>query len=166
MFFVMVLKICMWFGYSPQIIFFVTFFRKLKLSHFFQAFLLSKWIDSTYLVCATPPTVFMRILSKLLQMFFVMVWRYACGFWYSPSDFFFITFFHKFELSHFFRHFFSIKENRKWVPCVRKLLLQFLCRFFQNLIGVFCSWSWRYACGFGYSPLRFFFGHFFPQVLT
>ena len=49
------LKICMWFGYNPQIIFY-HFFRKLNLA-IFLAFLLSKSMDSGYLVCASPPTV-------------------------------------------------------------------------------------------------------------
>ena len=43
------------FGYNPQIILY-HFFRKLNLA-IFQAFLLSKRIDSGYLVCTTPPTV-------------------------------------------------------------------------------------------------------------
>ena len=48
------LKICMWFGYYPQIIF--SLFPQVELSHF-QAFLQSTRIDSEYLVCATPPSV-------------------------------------------------------------------------------------------------------------
>ena len=49
------LKICMWFGYYPEIIF-CHFFRSLN-SVIFQTFLPLKLIDSGYLVCATPPTV-------------------------------------------------------------------------------------------------------------
>ena len=47
------LKTCMWFGYNPQIIF-CHFFRKLNLV-FFQALLLSTYVDSMYLVRVTPP---------------------------------------------------------------------------------------------------------------
>ena len=54
------LKICMWFGYYPEIIF-CHFFRNSNLVIFY-AFLLSKRIDSGYLVCATPPTVLCRFL--------------------------------------------------------------------------------------------------------
>ena len=47
------LKICMWFGYNPQIIFY-HFFCKLNLV-IFQALLLSTYVDSMYLVRVTPP---------------------------------------------------------------------------------------------------------------
>ena len=70
------LKICMWFGYSPKI-FFCHFFNKFNLA-IFQAFLQSKWIDSGYLVCATPPTVLSWFFRNFTDVFF-MVWRYACG---------------------------------------------------------------------------------------
>ena len=52
------LKICMWFGYNPQIIFY-HFFCYFNLG-IFLAFLLSKLMDTGYLVCATPPTVLCR----------------------------------------------------------------------------------------------------------
>ena len=51
-------KICMWFEYNPQINS-NHFFRILN-SVIFQARILSKGIDSGYLVCATPPTVLCR----------------------------------------------------------------------------------------------------------
>ena len=44
----------------------------------FLTFLLSKWMDSGYLVCASPPTVlywFFWNFTGVLDM----VWRYACG---------------------------------------------------------------------------------------
>ena len=50
------LKTCMWFGYNPQIIF-CHFFRNLNLV-FFQALLLSTYVDSMYLVKVTPPINF------------------------------------------------------------------------------------------------------------
>ena len=49
------LKMCIWFGYTPQINFCHFFFRILNLV-IFQARILSKGIDSGYLVCVTPPT--------------------------------------------------------------------------------------------------------------
>ena len=57
--------------------FFGHFFHKFNLA-IFQAFLQSKWIDSGYLVCATPPTVLCRFFRNFTDVF-VMVWRYACG---------------------------------------------------------------------------------------
>ena len=47
------LKICMWFGYNLQIIFY-HFFCKLNLV-IFQALFLSTYVDSMYLVRVTPP---------------------------------------------------------------------------------------------------------------
>ena len=41
------LKICMWLGYNPQIIF-LSFFSQFQLSHFFGHF--SEWIEGT--LCA------------------------------------------------------------------------------------------------------------------
>ena len=52
------LKVCLWVGYSPQIIF-VSFSQVLKLSHL-QALLLSVYVNSVYLVYVTPPTVLYR----------------------------------------------------------------------------------------------------------
>ena len=46
------LKMCMWFGYNPQTIF-CNFFRNLNFV-FFQALLLSTYVDSMYLVRITP----------------------------------------------------------------------------------------------------------------
>ena len=50
------LKTCMWFGYNPQIVF-CHFFRNLTFL-FFQALLLSTYVDSRYLVRVTPPMNF------------------------------------------------------------------------------------------------------------
>ena len=50
------LKICIWFGYNPRIIFY-HFFCKLNLV-IFQALLLSTYVDSMYLVRVTPPMNF------------------------------------------------------------------------------------------------------------
>ena len=50
------MKTCMWFGYNPQITY-CHFFRNLNLV-FFQALLLSTYVDSMYLVRVTPPISF------------------------------------------------------------------------------------------------------------
>ena len=50
------LKICMWFGYNPHIRF-CHFFRNLNLV-FFQALILSTYVDSMYLVWINPPINF------------------------------------------------------------------------------------------------------------
>ena len=71
------MKMCMCFGYNPLIIF----------SHFFcfvnlvvfQYEMLSKCIDSGYLVGATPPTVFHQLFWNIAGVF-SMEWRCACGF--------------------------------------------------------------------------------------
>ena len=55
------LKICMWFGYNPQIIF-CYFLNKLNLA-IFPAFSIANRMDRGYLVGATPPTVFLLILK-------------------------------------------------------------------------------------------------------
>ena len=50
------LKMCMWFGHNPQIIF-CHFFC--NLNFFFQALLLSTYVDSMYVVRVTPPINFL-----------------------------------------------------------------------------------------------------------
>ena len=57
------LKTCMWFGYNPQIIF-CHFFCNLNLV-FFQALLLSTYVDSMYLVRVTPPINFTFLYDSL-----------------------------------------------------------------------------------------------------
>ena len=49
------LKMCMTFGYNPQVIF-LLLFSQFELSHFW-AQLLEKLMDIRYLVSATPPTI-------------------------------------------------------------------------------------------------------------
>ena len=51
-----VMKTCMWFGNNPRIIF-CSFFRNLNLV-FFQALILTTYVDSMYLVRVTPPINF------------------------------------------------------------------------------------------------------------
>ena len=90
------LKMCMWFEYNPRINFY-HFFRILNLV-IFQAQILSKGIDSGYLVCATPPTVLCQSFLNFVGVS-VMVWRCACG-----LDIFlrlFLSLFRHFKLSHF-----------------------------------------------------------------
>ena len=68
------LKICLWFGYNLQVNF-CHFFRILNLVIFY-AQILSKGIDSGYLVWATPPTVLCWSFWNYTSVF-VMVWSRA-----------------------------------------------------------------------------------------
>ena len=107
MFFVMVWRYALWFGHSPQIIF-CHFFHKLNLV-IFSAFLLSKWIDSGHLVCATPPTVLCQFLSKLHRCFGHGL-KICMWFGYNPQIYFY-HFFRKLNLA-IFTGIFTIKVNR------------------------------------------------------
>ena len=111
------LKMCMWFGYNPQTNF-CHFFCILNLV-IFQAWILPKYIDSVYLVCGTPPTVF------------VMVWKWACG-----LELIFVIFFPHFELSHFSGSN-TTKVYRQWVPCVWNSSYSFL-PIFLKFYRCFC----------------------------
>ena len=66
------MRMCMWFGYNCEIIF----------CHFFHfvilVIFLPQWIDSGYLVSATPHTNLYRSFWNLAHVF-SMVWRCACG---------------------------------------------------------------------------------------
>ena len=57
------LKMCMWFGHNPQIIF-CHFFS--NLNFFFHALLLSTYVDSMYVVRVTPPKFFFFIFRRFL----------------------------------------------------------------------------------------------------
>ena len=69
-------KLCIWFGYNPQIKFCHSF-RILNVV-IFQSCLLLKYMDNGYLVCAIPPAVLCQSCSNCTGVF-IMVWRYACG---------------------------------------------------------------------------------------
>ena len=69
------LKMCMWFGYNPQIKVWSRF-RIVNLV-IFQAWIISKGIDCGYLVRATPPTVLCRSFWNVTGIC-VMDWRCAC----------------------------------------------------------------------------------------
>ena len=51
------LKMCMWFGYDPEIRF-LSLFPQFELSLFFQALILSTYVDSMNLVWINPPINF------------------------------------------------------------------------------------------------------------
>ena len=70
------LKISMWFGYNPHIIFSYRF-CKLNLA-IVPAVSITKWMVRGYLVGATHPTVLYRFFRNFTGVLF-MVWRYACG---------------------------------------------------------------------------------------
>ena len=70
------LKMCMWFGYNPCINF-CHFFHFANFCHSWPQ-ILWKWIDSGYLVSATPRTILYRSFWNFAHVF-AMVWRCACG---------------------------------------------------------------------------------------
>ena len=116
------LKICMWFGYNPQINF-CHFFRNLNLA-IFRAFSQWKWMGSGYLVCATPPTVSCQFKLNMCygHGLKICMW-FGCNPWII-----FCHFFSQFELSHFFGHF------SEWIEgtlCAQ--LLQFNTDTFETL---------------------------------
>ena len=79
------LKFCMRFWYNLQIIF-------CHFSYIFQAWILSKCIDSGYLVCATPPLLFHADPFQTLQV--LLSWsEYMHVIWILSSDSFFFFFF-------------------------------------------------------------------------
>ena len=66
------MRMCMWFGYNCEIIF-------CHLFHFVNLVIFwPQWIDSGYLVSATPHTILYRSFLNFAHVF-SMVWRYACG---------------------------------------------------------------------------------------
>ena len=79
-------RMCIEFGYNPQIIF-CHFSRILNLV-IFQSWKLLKCMDSGYLVCATPPAVLCQSFSNVTDVF-VMIWQYACGLDIIIRSFFF-----------------------------------------------------------------------------
>ena len=66
------MRMCMWFGYNCEVIF-CHFFHFVNLVIFWP-----QWIDSGYLVSATPHTILYRSFWNFAHVF-SMVWRYACG---------------------------------------------------------------------------------------
>ena len=132
------MKMCIWFGYNA--LFFLTFsamfisrnyvvwptfflmdvFIALKGSHFWFSLVaffshekLSKYIDSGYLVGATPLTVFHRLFWNFADVF-CMKWRCACGFGIIFGYFF--SLFMLCELRLFFT-WNAIEVYKQWVPC-------------------------------------------------
>ena len=107
------LKICMWFFWNPELIFY-HFFCIFNLD-IFWVLILQKRIGCRYLVPVTPTTV----LSQSFWNFTValrMVWRYACVFFFSESWNYFLSLFTHFELRYFFSS--NITEvYREQVPC-------------------------------------------------
>ena len=74
--FLLSLKMCMWFGYNPCIIF-CHFFYLVNFVIFWPQ-IIWKCCDSGYLVSATPHTILCRSLWNFAHVF-PMVWRYACS---------------------------------------------------------------------------------------
>ena len=114
--------------------------------------MLSKCIDSGYLVGATPLTVGHQLFWNTADVF-GMEWRCACGF---GIILYFFSLFLVCELSLFFWHEILSKcMHGQWVSCGCNSSYSFssiclkLCRCFQHGIKL---WMW-----FWYNPLIFFF---------
>ena len=131
------LKICMWFGYNPQINF-SHFFRNLNLV-IFRAFWQWKRMDSGYLVCATPPIVSFRFFWNFTDVF-TRLWRYACGL-DMLLRLIFITFARNLNLV-IFRSFWQWKWMDGYLVCATPPTVSFW--FFWNFTVVFIM-LWRYA---------------------
>ena len=77
------LKTCMWFGYNPQILF-CHLFRNLNLV-FFQALLLSTYVDSMYLVRVTTG-VNQKVLPVLSTETLLHIWLSTEYYGFRPSS--------------------------------------------------------------------------------
>ena len=130
--------------------FLVTFFHKFNLA-IFQAFLQSKWIDSGYLVCATPPTVLCRFFVGNFTDVFCHGLKICMWFGYSPQ----IICCHFFPeaWNHFFS-IFTIKVNMdsRYLVCATPPTV-FADSF--EIIDVFCHGP----CGFDIVPIFFYHFH-------
>ena len=123
------MKMCMWFGYNPLIIFFSLFLLCERYE------MLSKCIDSGYLVGAAPLTIFHQLFWNIADVF-SMEWRHTCGFGIILQLFF--SLFLLCELS-LFLVWNAIKVYKQWVPCGRNSL-QFSFNCFENL-QMFSAWN-------------------------
>ena len=136
------IKIGMWFGYNTLNIF-SHFFCFVNLVFYLHE-MLSKCIDSEYLVGATPLTVFHRLFWNFADVF-CMKWKYASGFGIILWLFFLL--FLLCELSVFFLHEILSKcINRGYLVGATPLTV--LHYLFWNFSELFCM-EWRCACGFG-----------------
>ena len=119
--------------------------------------LLSKCIDSGYLVGATPLTVFHQLFWNIADVL-SMEWRCACGFCIILWLFFSIFLFCEVSL---FLVWNAVKVYKQWVPCRRNSSYCFpsivlkLCRCFRHWMKM-CMW-------FEYNTLVMF-SHFFCFV--
>ena len=143
-------------------LFFVTF-STLWTSSFFWP----QWIDSGYLVSATPHTILYRSFWNFAHVF-SMVWRYACGLDIILA--LILVTFSNFELCHFLTSD-SMKVYRQWVSCEHNSSYNFI-PVFLKLCTCFCH-SLEMCMWFGYNHwinfCHFFyfvnFVIFWPQIL-
>ena len=150
---------CMEFGYYPQInlFFFVFFFSHFELSHF-QARILSKGIDSGYLVYASLPTVLCRSFWNFTGVF-AMVWKCACGL-DIILKLIVVTFFRILNLVVFEARILSKCIGSRYLFCATPP--SGLCRSFWNFTGVFVI-VWK--CEYGLDiTLRLIFITFFRTL--
>ena len=135
---------CIWFGYNPQM--FCQFIRILNLI-IFQARLLSKWIDSGYLVCAIDSGYLVCATPSRLLQFYADLFETLEVVWSGSenvqmvyihySDYILSLYLH-FEISHFFR----LEYWHKSIDCGYMYLVYatppaVLCRSFWNVKDVF-----------------------------
>ena len=118
------LKICMWFGYNPQINF-CHFFRNLNLAIFSDIFTMK--VNGQWVPCVRNSSYSFM----LIHLKFYVLWAWSEDMhvvWISSLDYF-LSFFSQFELSHFFGHF------SEWIEgtLCAQLLLQFNTDTFETL---------------------------------
>ena len=110
------LKICMWFGYNPQIIF-VTFLQ-VELSRF-PGIIFNK-VNGQGILCGRNFSYsFIRILLKLYWCFGHGL-KICMWFGYNPQIIFFLLLFHKLNLAIF------LAFSRQGIPCGRNSSYRFL----------------------------------------
>ena len=156
-------RMCMWFGYNCEIIF-CHFFRFVNLVIFWP-----QWIDSGYLVSATPHTILYQSFWNFAHVF-SMVWRCMCM-WFGYN--LCINFCHFFHCANF-----VISWPQILWTCITSGYLvsatphTILYQSFWNFAHVFAM-VWRYAYGLDII-VNLIFCHFFhflnfvifwPQIL-
>ena len=117
------LKICMWFGYNPQFNF-CHFFRNLK--HFSGIFTMK--VNGQWVPCVRNSSYSFMPIHLKPYMCYGHGLKICVWFGYNPWIIF-LSFFSRFELSHFFGHFSEWIEGTLYV----QLLLQFNTDTFETL---------------------------------
>ena len=134
------LKICMWFGYNPQINF-CHFFRNLNLAIF--AGILTLKVNRQWVPCVRNSSYSFLPIHLKLYMYYGHGLKICMWFGYNPWIIF-CLFFRNLNLA-IFVGILTLKVNRQWVPCVRNssynlipILLK-LCRHCDHALKI-CMW--------------------------